>query len=309
MGRYNLETESKRLLHKEEQFVSGTEIVKYNESIYILTLLFLLVILILTLFNSIFFLLVLVTPIFLLFSNELELYILTNDRIIVVRRAIFEKLLKIQNETSIALDQIVILSYSRAPLNRNALYIGGIGIIGIPLVIMNYEKIYLPEIIKFIIIIVLTILTLYLIWIGLRLTRRSVELSLIGVPEQFGVGRSKGVPIWFVFDIQNLIFGKLRSSIPLLVKKETQTQKDKIEYYTSIQELVDSTPIELHKKILIELHKRSQTQKQVMTKLSSYSKSEINRSFSQLRKKRLIYFNRKTDTWAINKSLNIGIKK
>ena len=120
LGRYNLETESKRLLHKEEQFVSGTEVVKYNESIYILTLLFLFVILILTLFNSIFLILILITPIILLLSNELEIYILTNDRIIVVRRAIFEKLLKIQNETSVALDQIVILSYSRAPLNRNA---------------------------------------------------------------------------------------------------------------------------------------------------------------------------------------------
>jgi hypothetical protein len=233
---------------------------------------------------------------------------LTNDRIIVVRRAILEKVLKIQNETSIALDQIVILSYSRAPLNRNALFACGIGIISIPLLILNHENIPLHEFLKYIIIIILSIITLYLFWTGLRLTRRSIELALIGVPEHYGIGRSKGVPIWFVFDIQNLVFGKLRSSVPLLVKKET-SQGEKDQYYTSIQDLVDSTPIELHKKILIELNKRSQTKKQVIAKLASYSKNEINRSFTQLRKKRIIYFNPKTDTWAINKSLNIGIKK
>ena len=153
----------------------------------------------------------------------------------------------------------------------------------------------------------MSIITLYLFWIGLRLTRRSIELSLIGVPEQYGIGRSKGVPIWFVFDIQNLVFGKLRSSVPLLVKKEI-SQEEKDQYYTSIQDLVDSTPIELHKKILIEINKRSQKKKQVIAKLASYSKNEINRSFTQLRKKRVIYFNPKTDTWAINKNLNIGIK-
>jgi hypothetical protein len=114
LGRYELEKESKKLLHTEEQFISGTEIVKYNESIYILNILLFVVILLLAITNTLFIVFLMFIPLLFLFSNELELIILTNDRVIVIKRTILEKIFRIQNETSIPLDQIVILTYSRA---------------------------------------------------------------------------------------------------------------------------------------------------------------------------------------------------
>ena len=111
--------------------------------------------------------------------------------------------------------------------------------------------------------------------------------------------------MWFVYDIQNLIFGKSKITFkpPEIVSKLPSDKVETLNY--DITKLLNSTPLEIHKTILKSLNKQSMTKKQLKTLLTTYTKSEFNKGFNQLRKKRYIYFNSKTDTWDINKSKNI----
>ncbi len=119
IGRYNLRSEVKRLFIKGEQFVSGTEVVQYNESVYIIALLLICCTIILSFVNAFFLFSLLAIPVILALSNELEIIIASNERIIIIRRALFEKLLKIQHETTILLDQIVLIEYFEEKLDSS----------------------------------------------------------------------------------------------------------------------------------------------------------------------------------------------
>ncbi|MFX0116057.1 MAG: hypothetical protein ACFFB3_16015 [Candidatus Hodarchaeota archaeon] len=311
-GFYNLNKEAKGLMSEDENYISGYQIIQFNESYYILTIFYMIIATILAvLYSLLFLLLLLAVPVFILFSYELELVFLTNDRIIIVKRRVLERLFKIQDETSIKLDQIVILSYSRAPLNRNALYACFLGVILIIVFIPADEILALPSYLPILMLFVIFFPILYLFWLGLRLTKRSVELYIIGVPQPYGIGRNKGIPLWFVFDIQNLVLGFVHSSLQLLAQKEKQRLDEKDRYYEPIREIIRAFPDEqqLQKEMLLLLNEKRRSKKELMKKTPTYPKNEFNRHFQALRKKRLIFFDKTTNTWAINRTLMIGTLK
>ncbi|MFX0113790.1 MAG: hypothetical protein ACFFB3_04525 [Candidatus Hodarchaeota archaeon] len=311
-GFYNLDKEVKGLLNEDEQYISGYQIVQFNESYYILGIFYIIIATVLAVLYSLFFLLLLlVVPVFILFSYELELVFLTNDRLIIVKRRVLERLFRIQDETSIKLDQIVILSYSRAPLNRNALYACFLGVILIIAFVPADEILALPSYLPILVFFLLFFPLLYLFWQGLRLTKRSVELYIIGVPQPYGVGRTKGIPLWFVYDIQNLVLGFVHSSLQLLTQKEKQLLNERDRYYEPIKEIIHAFPDEeqVQKEMLLLLNEKRRSKKELMKKTPTYSKNEFDRHFKALRKKRMIFFDKTTKTWAINRTLMIGTLK
>lgn len=308
IGRYNLDSESKRILNKEEKFISGVEIVQFNESIYILSFIWLLLVVLLAYFLSFYFMiLVLFFPVILLFSNELEMDILTNERIVIIKRTIFERFLRITNESSIALDDIVLMKYGRAPFNKNALYFSISSFIAIFLVLIaeNFYKIDL--LIETPLIVLLLLISSYLLWLGLRLSKRSLELTIIGVNESIGIGRTKGVPLWFIYEIQTLIFDSLPSNLTKISPEDYKKITDDI--LIPIKDLIDATPFELHKKIISFINNKQVDIIDLYSNLQDYSKPEINKAFKDLRKKKFIYFNRKIGKWALNRYRNVGIIK
>ena len=308
IGRYNLDSESKKILNKNEKYVSGVEITQFNESIYFLSFIWLIFVIIISYFLSIYFLVLLVFfPVILLFSNELEMDILTNDRIVIIKRTIFERFLRITNESSIALDDIVLMKYGRAPFNKNALYfsVSGFSILIFLLIVENYYHIDLLLQTPFVILLLLIIL--YLFWIGLRLRKRSLELSIIGVNEAIGIGRTKGVPLWFIYEIQTLIFDSIPSNIKKISPEDYKKLSDEI--LVPIQDLINATPFELHKKIISYINNKQVDVNDIYNNLQGFTKHDINKAFKDLRKKRFIYFDRKSGKWCLNRYRNVGITK
>ena len=115
--------------------------------------------------------------------------ILTNERIVIIKRKIYERLLKITNESSVALDDIVMIKYGRAPFNKNGLYFSNSSFVTI-LFVLILQNLYNADLIieTPIIIIIVSNIVLYLLWIGLRLTKRSLELTILGVIDSIGIG-------------------------------------------------------------------------------------------------------------------------
>lgn len=254
-----------------------------------------------------FVILIIFFPIILLFSNELEMNILTNERIVIIKRTIFERFLRITNESSIALDDIVLIKYGRAPFNKNALYFSFTSFITIFAIIILEYFYKIDLLIETPIIILLLVVTTYLFWIGLRLSKRSLELTIIGVSESIGIGRTKGVPLWFIYEIQTLIFDSLPSTINKISPEDYKKITDDI--LIPIQDLINATPFELHKKIISTINTKQIDISELYANLKEYPKNEINKAFKDLRKRKFIYFNRKTGKWILNRYRNVGIIK
>lgn len=309
LGHYNLENESKRLLTEDEQLISSTETVIYNESIYLLTFVLFSLILAGGLFYPSILIFWVILPIILLFSNELEIFILSNDRIIIVHRSIVEKILRIQNETSIRLDQIVVMSNTRAPINKNA-FVGSLFVFLITITLIFLQNtIKILNTFLFLSIITCLAVGLYIFWVSLRLTKRSVELIIVGVSTPIWIGRTKGIPLWFVFDLQTLVFSAIPSSISHVTISSSSVTEGATSPLSTLEELTNATPIELHKLILKEIDQYYLRRKELLGRFPSYSRAEVGKAMAQLRKKRFIYFDRRLKRWLVNNHVKVGVRK
>ena len=151
--------------------------------------------------------------------------------------------------------------------------------------------------------------TAYLFWIGLRLSKRSIELSIFGISKNLGIGREKGVPLWFVYDLQLLVFSSSHFFSPIKFKDKSFKQDEAEEDLLSLKDILDKTPYEIHKKIIIALKDGPQKVTDIVNKLQDYPRKDINSGIDALRKKRIIYFMRKTKEWTLNFTPDIGINK
>ncbi len=203
-GKYDLKKIAKNKLVHDEKFVSGLEIIYYNEIMIFISIVIGLLSILFT-FKSLFAIIPLIISMYLIFlSLELELIFLTDERIIIEKRGILEKILNTQSELSLSLDQIAVLKYSRAPFHRQLLYISLIGLI-INFIIISV----ISDLLLILFLSAISFVLFYMLWFGLRLNKRSIELSVIGINLPVGIGRSKGAPMSFLVDIQEMVFERI----------------------------------------------------------------------------------------------------
>lgn len=306
-GKYNLDEQVTEYLVNDEEYISGLEIIEYNENLYLLSIIFaILSIGMSILYTPLFLLLILISLYLIFISTELELVYLTSERLIIEKRTFVEKILKTNNVKSISVDQIAVVSFARAPFQLPSIIIGSVIIASVTLDIL-FDIIGLNTILA---VFVLT-LSLYLFWFGLRLAKRSIEISVIGVVESIGIGRKKGAPIWFLDELHQIIFERVHHTFHSGSEADSidsSLQEFPLEYSGIVKELIKRINRPIQKKILQLLDESNLTKKVLESKLPKYSKVEIGEGMRQLRRKRYVFYNRSMNVWCLNREYIIESK-
>ncbi|MCE7733638.1 MAG: hypothetical protein GPJ54_02090 [Candidatus Heimdallarchaeota archaeon] len=298
-GKYVLEKQIEGTLIKGEEYISGIEIIFYDELMLLLALFGSIASLTLgIIIDPLFFLILIPITSLVYFSLEVELIYLTSERLIIERRTILEKLLKTSNIKSISLDQVAVISYSRAPFQYPSLFLSALGFVTIILS-------FVYDVNAILIVIVLLPISLYLAYFGSRLTKRSIEISVIGVLKPFGVGRTKGAPLWFLNDLQNMIFERVHHT--LHDDEEGQDlHENPLKYSGRVKELLKLIKKPLQKKILQLLDENVMSKGQIVEQCAEYSKTEVDEAMRQLRAIRYIYYHRGIKKWCLDQSTVIS---
>lgn len=298
-GKYVLEKQIEGTLIKEEEYISGIEIIFYDEIMLLLALFGSITSIALgIIINTLFFLILIPITTLVYFSLEVELIYLTSERLIIERRTILEKLLKTSNIKSISLDQVAVISYSRAPFQYPSLFLSAVGFITIIYSIVTNTNVILISI-------VLLPISLYLTYFGSRLTKRSIEISVIGVLRPFGIGRTKGAPLWFLNDLQNMIFERVHHTLHD-DEEGADLHEHPLKYSGRVKELLKLIKKPLQKKILQLLDENIMSKEQIVEQCAEYSKTEIDEAMRLLRQKRYIYYHRGMKKWCLDKSTVIS---
>ncbi len=292
-GKYNLQNEVENTLIKDEDYISGIEIIFYDEILLLLGFLSSLFVLYISIsINPIFLLILIPITIVIYFSLEVELTYLTNERLIIERRTILEKLLKTSNIKSISLDQVAVISYSRAPFQYPSLFFSAIGY-----VLIGYSILYDYNSVD--ISLVLLPISLYLSYFGFRLTKRSIEISVIGVQKPFGIGRVKGAPLWFLNDLQDMIFERVHHTFH--DEESYNIHENPLEYSGRLKDLVKNVNRPIQKKVLLLLDEKILSKKEIMDQLVKYSKREVDEALRQLRVMKYVFYHRSMKKWCLDK--------
>ena len=309
-GRYNLKRIASDLKTEEEEYISGIEIIHFNELIYLITaMIFIGSLLLFYLISFIFIILIIFLPFLIYIGMELELVMLTTERVLIEKRTIIEKLTRTQQLQTISVDQIAMITYGRSPLNYAALIIGLVGTImsGIPFIVNNMELIKIDNVTLGIVIIFFLFPSIYLVWFGLRLYKRSIELSIIGLKKPVGIGRKKGAALWFYNDIQYMIFERIHHIFhqePNIQNVNLEVEEFPLEYSALVKDLLQELTSEISRNILLILDKSVLTKEQILEKSSQYSSREVEGCMVGLLKMNLITYEETNKNWALNRNLS-----
>lgn len=303
VGKYNIDKISNNALLKDEEYISSIDILFYDEVLVIMAALLSVVIIYLSQF-SILFLSFLVFPVLLFyFAIQVEIIILTSERVLMEIRGLIEKILRVKNIRSISIDQIAIFSYARAPFNYAALAISFIGVVFLLEIFdtpLNLSEIGSPGIVLSMMKALLIISLLYLIWYGLRLSKRSIEMSIIGISRAIGIGRRKGAPQWFVNDMEMMIYDRIHHIYHSENTSDLKIEDFPLAYNSNVKALLRQTQKPVQRKILEQLVDSSLSKNRILQLVRGYSKIEIDEAMRQLRKIQFIFYDRSRRIWCLN---------
>ncbi|MCH8906099.1 MAG: hypothetical protein IH840_03335 [Candidatus Heimdallarchaeota archaeon] len=299
-GKYDLQEVGQRHLIKEEEYISGIEIISYDEVIYLLSLVGVIALVAFSISFSFLFLFLIFPILYVVYlATELELVMLTSERVIIERRSIVEKLLKTSNIQSISIDQIAVISHSRPPFQIPTIVLG---IVGFSFSVYNMLVLTETGIIGLLgFHITLLPFEVYLIYYGLRLNKRSIELAVIGVPDTIGIGRKKGAVLWFLDDLIQLIFERVHHIFHDIDEGSRVVQEFPLEYSGTVKRLIKEINRPVQRKILELLDQMDLPKKVVLEKIAGFSKQEIDEGMRQLRESKLLYYDRSKNMWCLNR--------
>lgn len=294
-GKYNIEKLGKSKLIHEERYISGVEIINYNEIMIIISF----VLLILTVFLNFlspWYNLTLILPLILIyFSLDLELVMLTDERVIIEKRGVIEKITRIKNETSLSLDQIAVFKYGRAPVNIALLAFTMISLTSITALLIVVEL----QVVFIVLNIILLIILLMLLWYSLRLNKRSIELSVIGVKTNIGIGRNKGVPYWFMSDTQETVFERIHHTVHEGKKSglRSDIREFPLQFSTRAKDYISQLDNILSQHIIKFLDHGDKTLEQIDEYCSEFDLEDIKIKLRVLRMKRYIDYDDENQIW------------
>ncbi len=305
-GEYELEKEGEKHLSAHEELLASTDIIYYSEVGYALgTLQFLLSLTLLTFLTwkhwgwaivGVFFLITSTTTLF--FSTQIELIFLTTERIRIRKIGLTEKMLGIANERIIALDQIALIEHGKAPFHRAALVISSFQILvastGIVLAIMLLS--YPLSLFATLFLSLILASGIRLFWFGLRITRRSLSLYVVGVRQPIAIGSLKGVPFWFIEEVQITMFERIHHYHHLREQVVT-TMEFPLQYSTGLKEALLEENKEIHRDVLMVLDTSPCSKREIMTSLPKYSPQEISEALRQLRREGKASYDHSLKKW------------
>ena len=144
---------------------------------------------------------------------------------------------------------------------------------------------------------------LYLVWFGLRLTKRSIELFVIGLPASIGIGRIKGAPVWFLIEVQNNIterihhlhHGKVAGDV------ELDLQEYPLQYSSLVIDLVKEAGDNIAKVLIMQIDQEALDIQEIYNNLPQYTTDHIDDELSYLKNKTILIYNREKDQWELNR--------
>ena len=296
LGKYDVKEIAKETMIEREVYKTSFENIFYNEALIILSPVISIALIGLAIFYSpwIIFALLIVPPM-IFFALELELVFLSDERVFIERKGILEKLLNTRNVRTVSLEQIAIIAYKRAPVNRPLLLFGLIGISGL-IALTFFVELYLIIIAS-----ITALIFLYIIWFSLRLTKRSIELSVIGSLRDVGLGRTKGAPVSFLADLQELVFERIhhyerhRADSKALLNIE----EFPLRHQGKVKEMVKMAENELQKRIIAKIALENQDINKLVKTLKIYSKVAVEEELLYLEKQSLIEKDELSSNWKI----------
>lgn len=303
-GKYDLKSIAREKLVQKEKYVSGVEIINYNEMMIASSVLLFIMSIVAGAFFPPLFILLPISLFFIFLSLDLELVMLTDERVILEKRGFVEKLLRVNNEISLSLDQIAVISYGRAPFNRPALLTSFLGIL--PLVIYSTLR-DASNNFDLMILIPLFIIFLYLGWWGLRLDKRSIELSIIGVLKNIGIGRNKGVPLWFLSDVQTRVFERIHHLFheEKLKGVKADVQEYPLKYSGTAKHMINELHDPIHHHIIKFLDSENYTKKELNEHCTICQSIDMDEAIRHLRRKKFIYYDKSKKLWKLNRDIKV----
>lgn len=301
-GKYDLENIVRDKLVQKEKYVSGVEIINYNEGMIASAVLLFVISIFAGAFFPLLFILIPLSLYFIFLSLDLELVMLTDERIILEKRGFVEKLLRVNNEISLSLDQIAVISYGRAPFNRPALLTSFLGIISLTVYSTLRDA---SKYVDLILIIPLFIILLYLGWWGFRLGKRSIELSIIGVLKSVGIGRNKGVPLWFLSDVQTRVFERIHHIFheEKLKGVKADVQEFPLKYSGVAKHMINELHDPIHHHIIKFLDSENYTKKELNKHCTMCQSVDMDEAIRHLRRKKYIFFDKSKKLWKLNRDI------
>jgi hypothetical protein len=308
VGKYSLDEETKKIsLLQDEDIITSTDLVYYTELLYIVILfvsiagLLIGIIglnskdLFILLFTSIGVLLILCLMILLLVSaTRIEFVFLTTERIIIKYYGILEKFLRVRRESTLSLDQVAIISFGRAPLNRGALITSFLGfVVGI------FPLFFLSDNI-FAVITGLLIVggTLWLFFFGLRLNRQTLDIHTVGMVIPFRIGQVKGLPRGFVDKVHQAIFERVHHRKHTFPSSELLSSLEfPLETSHALKKALERVPNELGRKLLLFLDNQSAGIDLLVENFPDKSRKEIEKELKVLEEKDCITFQTTSEAW------------
>lgn len=299
-GKYDVRKIASGLLIKDEEFVSSFENIYYNEMLIFGSIFLGFLGIALSLFSVYFLSLVLVGIIAIFFALELEIVFLSSERLFVEIRGIPEKLLKTRNVKSVSLEQIAILQYKRSPVNRPGLVFSALILLTGGVLISIVPSITITTLS-----VILFVLGGYFFVFSLRLNKRSIELSIIGVTQPIGIGRKKGAPIYFLNELQNLVFERIHhyemnSGVPNAERILTEFP---LSYPSWLKEIIEnrSSGTEMH--VIRLLFEESCNFNRLAERSPNIERSNLEQALRKLKEEGIVYFSSETKTWIVNEKL------
>ncbi len=311
LGKSDLKEESRDILMENEELIATTEIVYYSEMFYALIFVVLIANLGVIFFliwtgNLIFIIIPLIVILFsilmLYYATEVQKIFLTNERLVINHLSLFEKILRVPRNESILLDQIAIIKYSRAPFNKGALTSGTIILISsLILQLLLFQRIS-----THIFLLILSIsfeslliaFSIYLFTFGARLTKRALELYVIGITRPIVIGQFKGIPLWFVNELHKAVLERVHHTFHAS-KEILQLYEFPLESSSTLKTILENENKELHRKILFLLDKKNLDFDEIAKNLPDCTEERIRETLNELVDEELVEFNDTTKKWAV----------
>ncbi|MHA2338477.1 MAG: hypothetical protein ACXACX_14320 [Candidatus Hodarchaeales archaeon] len=312
-GRYQLENVAKNYMTKREKFIKSVEIIFWGEEVYLILGILIAINLIAGYFISpiLLILILIYTPFLLLMGSELELIMLTDERVLIEKRTIIEKISRTQQFQAVALDQVAMINYSRAPVNLGLLIFTILGFIAslMPLVMNFYSEVQLESTLTLGIPILLFLPLLYLFWFALRLTKRSIELAVIGLSQPVGIGRKKGAPVWFMIELQKILTERIHHIYHEEIKDElddvdVEMREFPLQFSSLVKDLVKEAGDSIAKALIMQLDQEALDVEEIYRTLPNYTTAHVDDELSYLKNKTIILYNSEKNQWELNRRYN-----
>ncbi len=297
-GKYDLQTIFNKHKIRKEMLIASQDILYYSE--IPITLAFLIVVA--TLFfsyavNPIFLVALLISPVMMYFSISLEFVFLTDERIIVEKRTILDKVLSTRSITNIALDQISMIKSGRARPNYPLFYLSSIS-----LIVSGITAILTSDTVVTLIGIYFGVLSLFVLIYSLRIYRRAVTLYVVGNKAPYEIGSRKGISVYWVKKLHETVFERIHHVEHIYSSSRdlyTETDEFPLELNQQLKDILGQLSQTVEKEIYKHLFFEPRTKKQLYDDLKDFDNHLIDYGLSHLSKEGLITYDRSKRVWTI----------